>query len=489
MTKTVSSPPQASLLLHSLRSVGYSEEAAIADIVDNAISADADEIHITFDWNNQKVTIVDNGQGMEQEELYKNMQIGSADPEAVRSDKDLGRFGMGMKTAAFSLGRELTVVTSNNGKVSNATWNLDQVGVLGWKLLVEDSGQYSKYLHGLEDCGTAVVIRKLDNLTDDSDLKKSKKNFYVVIERVAKHLQLVFHRFISEDGLKIYVNGNGPLAGWDPFITSNVATQELSDEEVWNPDYKTKTYIQPYVLPHKTKFASREKYEKAGGYGGWNRHQGIYLYRNRRLIIYGTWFDLIRKEPAFSLARIKIDISADADSDWKIDIKKSRASLPVYLRDKVLSAVDDCTKRSMKVFNSRGTYSKNGPSAPNLDYVWEQTRNNGIYSFKINKKHPLLTEIRKQLDDGGKDCLRTYLALVENFAPFMRNGILNTVNTGLAIHDDSQRQKDLADIKKYISVFNKQGFSKKEIRYTVLNMAAYAYLKEDIINIVEALDD
>ena len=489
MTRYVSFTPQASLLLHSLRSVGYSEEAAVADIVDNAIAADANEIHINFDWENREIVILDNGQGMKQQDLYKNMQIGSSDPNLVRSNKDLGRFGMGMKTAAFSLGRKLIVVTSDNGTFSNAAWDLDQVADKGWNLLVEDNEAYSEYLTGTENHGTAVIIRKLDTLVDESNLAKSKKNFYAVIRHVLNHLELVFHRFIQEDGLKIFINNNGPLVGWDPFITSSPATQELSDEEIYDPEYRTRTYIQPYVLPHKTKFSSDDEYKKAGGFKGWNRHQGIYLYRNRRLIIYGTWFDLIRKEPAFSLARIRIDISSDADADWKIDIKKSRASLPVYLRERILSSVDDCTTRSMRVFNSRGTYSKHGPSAANLDFVWEQRRTNGIYSFKINKKHPLLAEIRKQLDDGGKNCLRTYLALIENFAPFMRNGILNTVNASEAAHDEEQRKADLTDIKKYISVFYEQGFSKQEILDTILNMKVYAYLKDDVVKLVGEFND
>lgn len=485
----VSSTPQASLLLHSLRSVGYSEEAAIADIVDNAISADATEIHIAFDWENREIVILDNGQGMEEQDLYKNMQIGSADPDLVRYNKDLGRFGMGMKTAAFSLGRELIVVTSNDGIISNAAWDLDQVSNSGWNLLVEESDRYKGYLAETEKHGTAVIIRKLDNLIDESDTEKAKKNFYSVIRRVSNHLELVFHRFIQEDALRIYVNRKGPLKGWDPFITANAATQELSDEEVYDPEHRTKTYIQPYVLPHKTMFASDDDYKKAGGFKGWNRHQGFYLYRNRRLIIYGTWFDLIQKEPTFNLARIRIDISSEADADWKIDIKKSRASLPVYLREQVLSAVEDCTARSTKVFNSRGTYSKHDPSASNLDFIWEQRQVNGIYSFKINKKHPLLIGIRQQLDGDGKDSLRTYLALVENFAPFMRNGILSTVNARSGRYDEEQKKTDLTDIKKYISVFHKQGFSKEEIQDTLLKMSAYTYLKDDIAKLLEELND
>lgn len=489
MTKTVQSIPQASLLLHSLRSVGYSEEAAIADIVDNAISAFADEIYITFDWDNQVVLIIDNGEGMEQKELYKNMQIGSSDPSESRESTDLGRFGMGMKTAAFSLGKKVTVVSVKDGISCNATWDLDKVDLLGWQLLVEDDNIFDNYIRKIGKHGTAVIITMLDNLIDDSDLNKAKSHFFSVISKVEKHLRLVFHRFISENNLKIFVNNSVPIEAWDPFVLYNPATQELSEEEIWDLEFKTCTYVQPYVLPHKTKFNSEQEYEYAGGFKGWNRHQGIYLYRNKRLIIYGTWFDLIRKEPAFNLARIKIDISSDADEDWKIDIKKSRASLPILLKNQLMIAIDDCTSRSAKVFNSRGSYSKNGPSVPNLDYVWEQTRNNGNYSFKINKKHALLYSIKKQLNDDGKKQLKAYLSLVENFAPFMRNGVIDTINTGDAKQDNNQKQKDIADITNFASVFKNQGFSKQEIKDTLLEMAIYSYLHEDIIKIVEALDD
>ena len=233
MTKTVPSIPQAEMLLHSLRSVGYSEETAIADIVDNAITAGADEVHITFDWENRRILIVDNGQGMETEELYKNMQIGSSEPGVLRAENDLGRFGLGMKTAAFSMGRKVTVVSLKDNKVSNATWDLDKVGDIGWKLLIERDDKFERFLEGLDRHGTAIIISNLDNLIDGIDEKKAKRHFYTVIEKVKNHLCLVFHRFISEDNLKLYVNSNDSLIAWDPFIVDNPATQELSEDEVW----------------------------------------------------------------------------------------------------------------------------------------------------------------------------------------------------------------------------------------------------------------
>ena len=480
--------PEADSLLESLRSVGYTEETAIADIVDNAISADATKIDILFNWNERYISICDNGQGMAKDELYKNMRIGSSSPSQIRTSKDLGRFGMGMKTAAFSLGKKVTVVTGKNGEVSNASWDLEQISEIGWNLIIDDNGTYDGFIKKYNNQGTAVIISLLDTLIDDSELQKSKTHFYYVVRKVAEHLRLVFHRFISEDGIQIFVNSDQALIPWDPFVVNNPATQELADEEVWDPTYKTCTHIQPYVLPHKTKFDSESDFESASGYKGWNRNQGIYLYRNRRLIIYGTWFDEIKKEPAFNLARIKVDISSDADTDWKIDIKKSRASLPIYIKERMLAAIDDCTTRSTKVFNSRGVYSK-GQATPNLDFVWEQTRNNGRYSFKINKKHPLLTSIRTDLNDEGKERLKAYVSLIENFAPFMRNGVVDTINTGDGEPDSVQRQKDIADITKYIQVFKSQGFSKSEVSETLHSMATYYYLDKDIEIVLESIYD
>ena len=127
--------------------------------------------------------------------------------------------------------------------------------------------------------------------------------------------------------------------------------------------------------------------------------------------------------------------------------------------------------------------------APNLDFVWEQTRNNGNYFFRINKKHPLLTSIQAELKEEGRNRLKAYISLIENFAPFMRNGIVETINTGEARIDTLQRHRDLAELKKYASVFKLQGFSDEEIIETLQGMASYYYLKDEVETIVEALND
>ena len=297
--------PDAHLLLSSLRSVGYKVETAVADIIDNCISAHADEIHIDFIWNDveSSIYIYDNGEGMSKPDLISAMKIGSADPNVIRSIDDLGRFGMGMKTAAFSLGKRLTVYSKNKGEISSACWDLEYIEQRhdgNWTLTVEQEDS-EKHLAVFE-AGTVVKIDNLDRLIDENSLKKSKINFFNTMEKVKSHTSLIFHRFIEEDGLKIYF-GEELTEAWNPFILNNAATQELSEENI---EGDKPVYIQPYVLPHKTKFNSEEEYKLAQGYRGWNAHQGFYVYRNRRLLVYGTWFDFLKKEPAFNLASVSM---------------------------------------------------------------------------------------------------------------------------------------------------------------------------------------
>lgn len=487
MSNTIQSIPEAKLLLASLRSVGYSEETAIADIIDNCITAEAKAIDIVFDWEKKRILIIDDGNGMTEESLIKNMRIGSSDPNDYRDENDLGRFGMGMKTAAFSLGKKLTVVTKTEGTVSNAVWDLDQIPNIGWNLIIHDSSDISEYSTMLGQQGTVVSIEELDRVIDLNNETKAKKKFYSIAGKVEKHISLTFHRFIEEDGLVIRLN-NAPVASWNPFILSNSATQELSDETIWSDDGKSEVTIQPYVLPHKTKFSNDEDYQAAGGYKGWNYHQGVYVYRNRRLIICGTWFDYIKKEPAYNLARIKVDISSISDEDWKIDIKKSTASLPVYLKDNVERAIDICTESSARVYNSRGTYSKSNAGAPNLNYVWEQRKKNGRYTFHINRKHSLLQEIKQQLDEEGTSSLWAYLALVENLAPFMLSGVAESLQKDRSDTIDPvslEYQVEMNELKEYISLFLSRGFSKEETKATLLDMANYRHLRKEIIKMVE----
>lgn len=486
--------PDAHLLMASLRSVGYKTETAISDILDNCIAAHAREIHVDFSWNKEDSTIAiyDNGDGMEKSSLIASMKIGSADPSEKRMSDDLGRFGMGMKTAAFSMGKRLRVITKKENKISTACWDLDYIENQQdgkWSLLVDDIPietvleEYPVFQHF--DNGTLIVIDLLDRFVDSASLKKSKMNFYKTVERVKAHVGMIFHRFIEEDDLKIFFKDD-LVPAWNPFILSNNATQELSEEEYF--DGEKYVLVQPYVLPHKTKFATSKDFEAAAGPKGWTAQQGIYVYRNRRLLVFGTWFDFIKKEPAFNLARIRLDMNADQDYDWKIDIKKSVATPPLYMRDIIDRAITVCTAQSAKVYNSRGAYSKK-PGSQQLSYVWEQRKNRlGSYMFYLNKKHPMLNKILQQLDEDGRADLKAYLALIEGYAPSAQSGLTSYMSEQVketVSNDDPGKMADIAEAKGYIKKFIQNGFAKEEVEGIILGMPNYKYIEEEIKKIFE----
>lgn len=489
--------PNAHLLLSSLRSVGYKVETAVADILDNCIGAHATEIHLDFNWENEDslIAIYDNGDGMSKEVLIASMKIGSADPSDTRESDDLGRFGMGLKTAGFSLGKKLRVVTKQNSDITTACWDLDYIASASdgkWNLLVNDVDMnhimqkfetFSKF-----ESGTLVIIEELDRMIDMENVKKSKASFYRKIESVKEHVGMIFHRFIEEDGLKIYFKDE-LIKAWNPFVIENNATQELSEEEYF--DGEKYVLVQPYVLPHKTKFETEDDFKKAAGPKGWLSQQGIYVYRNRRLLVYGTWFDFLKKETAFNLARIRLDMSSEDDYDWKIDIKKSIATPPLYMREILDRVISVCTMQSAKVYNSRGAYSKK-PGSQQLDYVWEQRKNRlGRYMFYLNKKHPILNKVLAQLDEDGKQNLKAYLALVEGYSPSVQSGLTEYMTTSKNVDkkdEDVAKETDIKEAKGYIRKFLENGFEKEEVKSIILGMGNYRYIEDELIKIFEDED-
>lgn len=483
MSKPIPSIPSASILLSSLRSVGYNPETAIADMVDNSLSAKASIIDIRFDWINQQIIIADNGEGMSQSELLNAMSIGSSDPLNERSVIDLGRFGMGMKTASFSLGKKLRVLSKKDNQLSSACWDLGYVREKDkWEILVEDPSSdvicnLSVFLSQYS-CGTVACIADLDNLISSASAAEKKK-FFKIIDNIKLHLSLVFHRFLESNEISVYVNGT-LLTPWNPFIPNNNARQELEQEEATENGHRV--IIKPYVLPHKTKFANDDEFNDAGGYKGWLQHQGFYVYRNRRLIIYGTWFGLFKKEMSFNLARIQLDIFSDSDFDWKIDIKKSKATPPAYADDIIRLAAENAVKRSIKVYNSRGTYSSHGgrSNSPQLSYVWEQRKDSrGVYSFRLNKKHLLLSKLKTSLNSEQIKALNAYLNLVEKCSPIELSGVTETVGSTQNALSQTDYKECVCQAKQLISVLISNNISKEEIRGLFQQVSEYSALADE----------
>lgn len=489
--RTHEKTPHAKMLLVALRSVGYTNETAIADILDNSISGAATEIELYFDWDNRRIIIADNGFGMDYQELMDAMEIGSADPNEMRPSEDLGRFGLGMKTASFSMAKKLLVISKKNSTISNAEWNLNTVASEDkWEISEYDESEILMILESIDTYtqynnwkqGTLIIISELDRLIDETNIEKSKKNFYKMIRNIKSHIAITFHRFMEEDALKISVNGN-KLEAWNPFWIKSPATMELAREELF--DGKNEVVVEPYILPHKSKYNSEEEFKEAAGVKDWRGHQGFYVYRNRRLLVYGTWFGKFKKEPAYNLARIKLDMSADSDFEWDIDIKKSKAILPVAIEEQITQIAYLAIEKSVAVYNSRGVYNrKNTSNNTSLKYVWEQRKNiSGNYMFYLNKKHPMLLKILSGMDENAQKELKTYLSLVESYSPTMLSGVMDK-ETDFVVSDEDKK-REILNIQEKIRIYRMLQYDDVEIYDTLYDSPEYSYLREDLKKIIE----
>ncbi|MCJ8154121.1 ATP-binding protein [Chryseobacterium sp. SSA4.19] len=413
--------PEPESLLQSTRSFGYSVETAIADLIDNSITANATKIKISFgiDRYSSFVRIEDNGKGMNEKELLNAMKVGSFNPLDDRHENDLGRFGLGLKTASFSQCRRLTVKTRNkSGKGFIRCWDLDIVKEKkDWVLLrncvdkvsEKNLGEFSE-----GGSGTIVLWEKLDRLMESRELKLDKEHFYRKFDNVRKHLGLTFHRFIENGEIAIFVLDD-ELEAINPFnISDEYPSAELAEEQL--SIRQQHIYIQPFILPHESKLSSNEK-KNLEIVKGWTEHQGIYLYRNRRLIADGTWLDLdFRKKESQRLCRIRIDIPNTLDSEWHIDVKKASAKIPDVIRKRIRTICFTSIEKAVKVYTHRGAYLRRKGEKKEIVYLWKARQKQGKRFYEVNKDHPIYQLILEYL---GEDAyvFRDYMRLIGESMP------------------------------------------------------------------------
>lgn len=416
-------------MLESLRGLGYSTETAVADIIDNSIAAGASKIDVHFEWagSDSWVRIVDDGRGMTDNDLESAMRLGVRDPRSKRDGADLGRFGLGLKTASFSQARRLTVATRTAGStVSCLRWDLDLLNTddgAGWCLFEgpeTGSAERLKPAEGMAQ-GTVVLWENVDRIVSEGF---TADNFIDVIDKVEAHLAMVFHRLISsgQDALEIRINGR-KIKPWDPFATGHPA------KALESPEYRlvhtTGVVVQSHVLPHKDMLKSGD-IESLEGPAGWIEQQGFYVYRNRRLLLAGGWLGLGERgrswpcEEPYRLARLRVDIPNAADLEWKINVLKSTASIPVRLRPQLLRIASEARERARKVFAHRGVLQPaSGNGQDRLADLWQARKTRTSTHYRIDRGHDLVSSI---LDRAGplKSDILSMLRLVEETVPIQR---------------------------------------------------------------------
>jgi len=471
--KAIESPPYAPLLMESMRSLGYSFDTAIADLIDNSVSAQAKHIKILLDPSDDpQLIIFDDGRGMSSDALQEALRFGSRGPADTRDEFDLGRFGLGLKSASLSQCRRLIVVSKNDGALSGFSWDLDVVIETGeWSVMEysqEDIAALPSIdLFNLVDSGTYVLLQNFDRISASShDVKKTLDG---LIETAEDHLALVFHRIITEDKVNIIINGR-TIEPRDPFLENHKSTQPLREQVVIIDDKKIT--LQPYILPHRSKL-SKEDLRKVGGADDLRTNQGFYIYRCKRLIIWGTWFRLLGKEELNKLARVKVDIPNSLDEIWSIDVKKSTANLPDKIRKNLYGSIKESVFGSKKVIEYRGKLHRD----EDISYIWQRTadREGGVI-YSINRDLTQVQLLSSSLDQAGQRVLEALLQNIENNFP--SSSVYLDVADGEINTSGNDTKTIVEDFKAQLALAEQLGLSQEELTTMLLKTEPYASNEE-----------
>lgn len=344
--------PAAKRTLTALRKLGYDFNSSVGDIVDNSIMAKAKVIEIDFlrKKGHFSLTITDDGKGMSPEQLKKAMRHGA---ELGYGSDSLGKFGMGLKTASLSQCRRLQVFSNAAGTpsgLSSCVWDLSHVeNTDKWEILSLsrerlDSDKSAQILRN--KIGTIVRWEDVDLLDRElaSFSREGCADNWVgdVVGQLKVYLRMTFGRFIDgtakKGKMEFRFNGE-KLKSWDPFCVAEKETRKLESKK-FVPLPKefpgAAIEITPYVLPEKegrNGFSSEVAWKAAKGLLHWNDSQGLYIYRNDRLIRYGGWHRIRGKSEHTKYVRVQVDVDDALDEIFELDVQKHQLKLPQSVRD------------------------------------------------------------------------------------------------------------------------------------------------------------
>lgn len=445
--------PSAARLLESMRDIGYSFESALADIVDNSISAGASRIEIGNDVHPESgpyLVVLDNGRGMSPRELTQAMQHGSRSPRETRADGDLGRFGLGMKTASFSQCRQLTVVSRKDGELAARCWDLDMVVEKDeWilRLLDEDEIGRLPFVDQIGASGTLVLWQKLDRLDAWDD---HPDQIYAALNQMfssaRSHLALTFHRFIEPDPgdppgeIAMFING-AEVEAVDPFARHMTPNSDAHEVEILRMG-SGEIIVQGFTLPHHQRLTIGQVHALELG-ASMIETQGLYVYRARRLVSAGTWLGMARRAELTKLLRVRVDVPTSLDAEWSIDVRKSRMRIPSAARTRLRPLVEKMTESARRPYTYRGTRQAAASGLP----LWERVEERGKLRYEIRRNHPLIEDLQRAT--GTRASVDAVLLAIESTLP------LETLFSDVASTPQAVRQGeiDAQDLQQLLAAF------------------------------------
>ena len=439
-----SATPFAEYLIKSIAEQGYSLETSLADLIDNSVTAGAKRVEILIDTNNAPFTLflADDGSGMSEEALKRCMQFPSASLETDRHTNDLGRFGLGMKTASFAQTRKLTVISraGKDQKYSARTWDVDYLKKKQeWRIIINNEEEITNILASYNALSTDFLseysdftantivawqgLYKFEEYLDGED--KSKSLYTQITKTTTEYLSLVFHRFLERkvNPLSIRVN-NIRIIPFNPFPTDQPDLRLIESKQ---RSIKTDVIkLEGFVLP------ARSIEESKSEINIWTMRskglldmEGLYIYRADRIILFGGWNGIIRKSPRLQLARLRVEVGNKVDHLLHLNVAKSQISIPYDLKSGFLKYMTELRDQAEKEYYNRGIRKFSSKKADFLPQLFERKSSNKGLLLEINNEFPLIKTIMDNLTEEHK---KSFIVL--------NKMINNTINKIRQSHED-----------------------------------------------------
>jgi hypothetical protein len=493
-----SATPNPSYLIKSISEQGYSLETSLADLIDNSLSADAKAVEILVDAGQEPFTafIADDGQGMNEEELRSCMQFPSASPDNTRRERDLGRFGLGMKTASFSQTHCLTVLSRKRGskQFHGRSWNLKALETGEWRIIINTREEIEALIDnyqklsgdslatsGVFEPNTVVVwsgLRKFEQYLRQGNRRSALQK--ELSEVTADHLSLVFHRFMNRkrDPIEIRLN-NRKLEPFDPFPKKESDLRSLGKK--YREFAGDVIHLEGCVLP------ARSMDESSSWPNKWTTRnksltdmEGLYVYRQGRLILYGGWNGIMRKDQKLQLARMRVEIGNKVDHLFHLNVAKSQVIIPHDLKKAFEDYAEDIKKQARMEFHNRGSRQFIGtrPTAENLLNRIATSKGNLL---QVNKAFPILRILESSLTEQQQSQLRVLLGMLQTAL----NKVSQNHQDRLFVEVMSEMPAD--DLARTISALIEAGVSLDHIKNNVLPNLGISQesIPREIFNLLE----
>ena len=482
MAQEIIKIPPAKSLIFGLRCIGYNFSTALADIIDNSISAEARNIKVFSnpDAKEPYVVIFDDGCGMGRKDLENAMTIGSDREEKEDCELELGRFGLGLKSASFSQCLRLTVASKDCNRINAMRYDLKKIEATNeWKLdiLDDDEIKLLPEIYKLIEArsGTIVIWEKFDKLEESST--SFKDSFISTIGLAKQHIEFVFHRFY--DKINFEFNGH-KIEKRDPFLSGYTNSQEGRTQEILIGG--NKIVVTPFVLPYANSLNEEQK-KMLGNPKSIYDDQGFYIYRNKRLIIWGSWLHMNIRSEFNKLARVRVDIPSELDSMWMLDVKKSSAKIPDRIKEQLRISVKD------SIIRSKREIKYPGKKEAEAEYpLWHRIEmHGGVVKYELNRDdNPVYSQLISILDDDQKKLLEAYLNKVEEFIP---KGLIISDNAdSLKILNSEEEMEEEALISELIEI-SKHAMNAEFLIECMINSQAYRKVEYRKAEILRRIND